>query len=226
MSVDYQLHKLNHDCCPFKALHDYLIVRKNIFKFQNNSALFIDESGKALEREFFISKLKHLLSICGYNPQSFNGHSFRIGAATTAGKSNIEDHLIKTLDRWNSNIEVLKMQSIGYFCLCICAFVLVQAVQYKQKGYSGYGRRVGYGGGNRYGGGNGYNGGNEYDALTGYNGGSNGYNGGDYVDFAPSENQNGYNGNGGNGNGYEGNGYGERKSYGKSSYGKKRKGGY
>ncbi|CAC5362368.1 unnamed protein product [Mytilus coruscus] len=63
----------------------------------------IDESGKALEREFFISKLKHLLGICGYNPQSFNGHSFRIGAATTAGKSNIEDHLIKTLGRWNSN---------------------------------------------------------------------------------------------------------------------------
>ncbi|CAC5422077.1 USP9_24 [Mytilus coruscus] len=74
-----------------------------MFKFQNNSALFIDESGKALEREFFISKLKHLLGICGYNPQSFNRHSFRIGAATTAGKSNIEDHLTKTLGRWNSN---------------------------------------------------------------------------------------------------------------------------
>ncbi|CAC5391515.1 unnamed protein product [Mytilus coruscus] len=103
MGVDIQLHKLNHDSCPFKALHDYLIVRKTMFKFQNNSALFIDESGKALEREFFISKLKHLLGICGYNPQSFNGHSFRIGAATTAGKSNIEDHLIKTLGRWNSN---------------------------------------------------------------------------------------------------------------------------
>ncbi|CAG2190914.1 unnamed protein product [Mytilus edulis] len=103
MGVDIQLHKLNHDCCPFKALHDYLIVRNTMFKFQNNNALFIDESGIALEREFFISKLKHLLGICGYNPQSFNGHSFRIGAATTAGKSNIEDHLIKTLGRWNSN---------------------------------------------------------------------------------------------------------------------------
>ncbi|XP_063404691.1 uncharacterized protein LOC134688145 [Mytilus trossulus] len=103
MGVDIQLHKLNHDCCPFKALHDYLIVRNTMFKFQNNNALFIDESGKALEREFFISKLKHLLCICGYNPQSFNGHSFRIGAATTAGKSNIEDHLIKTLGRWKSN---------------------------------------------------------------------------------------------------------------------------
>ncbi|CAC5398830.1 unnamed protein product [Mytilus coruscus] len=103
MGVDIQLHKLNHDSCPFKALHDYLIVRKTMFKFQNNSALFIDESGKALEREFFISKLKHLLGICGYNPQSFNGHSIRIGAATTAGKSNIEDHLIKTLGRWNSD---------------------------------------------------------------------------------------------------------------------------
>jgi hypothetical protein len=47
--------------------------------------------------------LKHLLDLCGHDSQLYNGHSFRIGAATSAGKNNIEDHLIKILGRWNSS---------------------------------------------------------------------------------------------------------------------------
>ncbi|CAC5363321.1 unnamed protein product [Mytilus coruscus] len=40
---------------------------------------------------------------CEYRADLYNGHSFRIGAATSAGKANIGDHLIKTLSRWNSD---------------------------------------------------------------------------------------------------------------------------
>lgn len=31
--------------------------------------------------------------LCGFNPDHYNGHSVRIGAAKTAGKAHIEDHL-------------------------------------------------------------------------------------------------------------------------------------
>ena len=100
--VKIQFHKLDHELCPFKALKDYLVIR-NYHKFRNSDALFIDETGKSLERIYFINKLKNLLFLCGFDSNLYNGHSFRIGAATSAGKSNIEDHLIKTLGRWSSD---------------------------------------------------------------------------------------------------------------------------
>ncbi|CAG2195331.1 unnamed protein product [Mytilus edulis] len=43
------------------------------------------------------------LEACGYQAELYNGHSFRIGAATSAGKANVEDHLIKTLGRLSSD---------------------------------------------------------------------------------------------------------------------------
>jgi hypothetical protein len=33
----------------------------------------------------------------------YSGHSFQIGAATTAGSVHVEDHLIKILGRWSSD---------------------------------------------------------------------------------------------------------------------------
>jgi hypothetical protein len=59
------------------------------------------DDGCALDREFFITSLKHILDICGYNSTLYNGHSFSIGASTSAaGSVNIQDHLIKT---WSSD---------------------------------------------------------------------------------------------------------------------------
>ena len=43
------------------------------------------------------------LAPSGLDVAQYSGHSFRIGAATTAASVGIEDSLIKTLGRWESN---------------------------------------------------------------------------------------------------------------------------
>lgn len=66
-------------------------------------SFFVTKEGSVLTRSYFVDRLKFLLSKLGYNPENYNGHSFRIGAATTAQEARIEDHVIKTLGRWSSN---------------------------------------------------------------------------------------------------------------------------
>ena len=59
-----------------------------------------------MERYFFITKIRHVLELCGYNPKNFSDHSFRIGAGTAVGQANIKDHMIKTIGRWSSDYYV------------------------------------------------------------------------------------------------------------------------
>ena len=65
------------------------------------SPLFLDsEFGNSpMSRDHFISLLRQLLLRLGYNDNPFSGHSFRIGAATSAAASGVEDHIIQTLGR-------------------------------------------------------------------------------------------------------------------------------
>ena len=39
----------------------------------------------------------------GYDPSLYSGHSYRAGAATTAGNLGFEEWEIKMLGRWNSS---------------------------------------------------------------------------------------------------------------------------
>ncbi|VDH99762.1 Hypothetical predicted protein [Mytilus galloprovincialis] len=78
-------------------------LRAGVFSTFTDYPLFVKENGNALDRDFFIRSLRHVLDICGYNSSLYNGHSFRIGASTSAGSVNIQDHLIKTLGRWTSD---------------------------------------------------------------------------------------------------------------------------
>ena len=47
-------------------------------------------------------EVKALLSAANYISSSYAGHSFRIGAATTAALVGLPVHMIKTLGRWKS----------------------------------------------------------------------------------------------------------------------------
>ena len=64
--------------------------------------VFITGNCQVLDRYYFLSKVKHVLELIGYDPNLYNVHSFSSGAATNATKVRMEDHFIKTLGRWCS----------------------------------------------------------------------------------------------------------------------------
>ena len=77
--------------CPVEALLKYLH-----FKGGRPGPLFIFPDGSPLTRDLLNSKIRNLLVSCGV-VGDYTGHSFRIGAATTAARVGLPDHFIKTL---------------------------------------------------------------------------------------------------------------------------------
>lgn len=47
--------------------------------------------------------LREIIKRTNHADSHITGHSFRIGAATSAAKARIEDHLIQSLGRWTSD---------------------------------------------------------------------------------------------------------------------------
>ena len=64
--------------------------------------------GRFLTRQLFVQAVHQALEAKGVSSAQYAGHSFRIGAATTAG---LFDALIKMLGRW---------ESLAYNTLYIC----------------------------------------------------------------------------------------------------------
>ncbi|CAG2224015.1 unnamed protein product [Mytilus edulis] len=89
---------------PVDTMNKYLSIRYNNGALPK-SPLFVEDEFQSspLSRETFISSLRQLLDILGYNTVKFCGHSFRIGAATSAAACGVEDHIIQTLGRWSSD---------------------------------------------------------------------------------------------------------------------------
>ena len=101
--VTVSLHSIpNSIVCPVKALRQFLVVRKH-HQHRVEDPLFLTPQGKAMDRQFFVVHLKCVLAAAGFDEHLYNGHSFRIGAATTAARAHIPDHMIKILGRWSSD---------------------------------------------------------------------------------------------------------------------------
>ena len=64
--------------------------------------LFQLQDRKPLTKDYFIQKFRAALTDIGLEASQYAGHSFRIGAATTAAEKGIEDSLIKAMGRWKS----------------------------------------------------------------------------------------------------------------------------
>ena len=56
-----------------------------------------------LTMDRFVSNVRELLHQSGMDPKKYAGHSFRIGAATTASRQGINEATIKMLGRWESS---------------------------------------------------------------------------------------------------------------------------
>ena len=65
--------------------------------------LFHFEDGSPLIKNRFATKFRSALTQAGIDSSLYSGHSFRIGAASTAAANGIEDFLIQTLGRWKSS---------------------------------------------------------------------------------------------------------------------------
>ena len=65
--------------CPVAAVLAYLAIRK-----KGGGPLFRFNNGNALTRERFVTRVREVLKQVGIDQSKYSGHSFRIGAATTA----------------------------------------------------------------------------------------------------------------------------------------------
>ena len=85
--------------CPVRALQTYLSRAPTDYA----GPLFCYSNGVPLSRSQFTKELRILLAQGGHHPAHYAGHSFRIGAATTAASQGLPHWLIQTLGRWSSD---------------------------------------------------------------------------------------------------------------------------
>ena len=91
--------------CPVSSLMAFLVTRGS-----QSGPLFTFQDGSYLTRARFVQELKRALTTSGIDTDKYNGHSFRIGAATTAAEKGIEDSVIQTLGRWKSTAYLLNVK--------------------------------------------------------------------------------------------------------------------
>ena len=83
------------ELCPISAVLCYLAERA-----RGEGPLFLLKSGD-------LSLFRRVLSVGGIQASAFTGHSFRIGAATTAAAKGVHDSIIKALRRWSSDASLV-----------------------------------------------------------------------------------------------------------------------
>ena len=88
--------------CPISAMLAYLSLRG-----PNPGMLFQYADKSPLTKSRFVADFRARLTQAGIASHNYSGHSFRIGAATTAAGIGIEDSMIQTLGRWKSNAYLL-----------------------------------------------------------------------------------------------------------------------
>ncbi len=95
--IDIFVARTDNDLSPVAAMLAYLAIRGAapgpLFKFAD---------GSVLSRGHFVLHIRDALKRLGLDSSVYSGHSFRIGAATTAAERGIPDSTIQALGRWKS----------------------------------------------------------------------------------------------------------------------------
>ena len=84
--------------CPVSSLLAYLARQP-----PSPGLLFLLRSGQPLSKQILVSTVRDALGSAGVDVGRFNGHSFRIGAATVAAQAGLLDSTIQQLGRWRSS---------------------------------------------------------------------------------------------------------------------------
>ena len=90
--------RVNSPISPYEPLVNHLRNRHSQQALPSDP-LFTDETGTIATRSWF---LRHILATSGFPANNFSGHSFRIGAASTAASRGLQDHTVQLLGRWSS----------------------------------------------------------------------------------------------------------------------------
>ena len=80
--------------CPVSALLAYLAIRSS-----SPGPLLIFQDGTPLSRQQLVAHQHSALARIGVDGANYAGHSFRIGAASTAARAGFSDTFIQTLGR-------------------------------------------------------------------------------------------------------------------------------
>ncbi len=118
--VDLYVGRTGTDLCPVAAVLSYLERRGKV-----PGPLFVFQDGRYLTRARFVERVREGLKKANVNEKDYCGHSFRIGAATTAASRGIEDSIIKTLGRWESvaylrYVQIAREQLTAYTSRLLC----------------------------------------------------------------------------------------------------------
>ena len=96
--VSYFVGATGDTLCPVVAVLSYLSVRPS-----GPGPLFVYQDGRPLSRVDLVAAVRQALAADGLDVSRFNGHSFWIGAATTAAQVGVPDSVIQSLGRWKSS---------------------------------------------------------------------------------------------------------------------------
>lgn len=106
MGVSTYLGRTNNELCQVAASLDYMVRRGT-----GAGPFFSFADGSYLTQDRFVRAVRSALDRIGIVSSNYAGHSFRIGAATTAAQRGIQDVLIKTLGRWESSAYTLYVKT-------------------------------------------------------------------------------------------------------------------
>ena len=96
--VDVVVGRTDTPICPVSAILAYIRHRQDI-----PGAFFVTAGQTPATKAWFVNQIREVLASVGILQDDYAGHSFRIGAATTAALAGVEDSTIQALGRWQSS---------------------------------------------------------------------------------------------------------------------------